>query len=74
MPQSIRETHLEDICARCKKPHGNHIIIETCGSRRYETIICQHCSYEIIRVMPNMADSDILQMDSFNRHNENKLK
>jgi DNA-directed RNA polymerase subunit RPC12/RpoP len=50
MPHSIKEEHLEDICARCKNPHGNSIVLERLNDKIYEIIICQNCGYEIIRL------------------------
>ncbi len=50
MPHSIKEQHLEDICAQCKKPHGNSITLENFNHRWYEVIMCVNCGYEIIRL------------------------
>ena len=50
MPHSIKEQHLEDICAQCKKAHGNSITLENFNHRWYEVITCVSCGYEIVRV------------------------
>ena len=50
MPHSIKEEHLEDICANCKKPHGNSIVLENFNHKVYEIITCKNCGYEIIRL------------------------
>jgi DNA-directed RNA polymerase subunit RPC12/RpoP len=60
MPHSIREEHLEDICAQCKKPHGNSIVIEINRGKLYEIITCQNCGYEIIRTRPEEEVTDRL--------------
>ena len=60
MPHSIKEEHLEDICAQCKKPHGNSIVIEVNRGKLYEIIICQNCGYEIIRTRSGEEITDRL--------------
>ena len=64
MPHSIREEHLDDICARCKKPHGNNIILKRSYYTIYEIIICQNCQYEITRVIPEKQFIDILRLEN----------
>jgi DNA-directed RNA polymerase subunit RPC12/RpoP len=50
MPHSIKEQHLNDICAQCKQPHGNSTTLENANHKWYEIITCQSCGYEIVRV------------------------
>jgi len=52
MPHFIKEEHLDDICAQCRKPHGNNITLKRSHFKVYEIITCQNCNYEIIRVIP----------------------
>ncbi len=62
MPHYIREGHLEDICNRCKKPHGNNITLERHNDKDYEIITCQNCGYEIIKQFKEKAFTDKLDM------------
>jgi RNase P subunit RPR2 len=62
MPHIIKERHLEDICAQCKKPHGNSITLQRNYHRLYEIIICQNCGYEIIRVVQQKEFNDRFKM------------
>jgi len=50
MPNSIKETNLEDLCAQCKKPHGNSIVLQLHNHKVYESITCQNCGYENVRI------------------------
>ncbi|MGV8141121.1 MAG: hypothetical protein ACP5NW_01620 [Candidatus Woesearchaeota archaeon] len=50
MPHIMREEHLEDICAKCRKPHGNSVLLKNLHHKIYEIIICQNCGYEIVRI------------------------
>ena len=65
MPHSIHEENLEDICAKCKKPHGNNITLENFNHKVYEVIICQNCGYEIIRLRAEKEFND--KWDMFHR-------
>ncbi|HIH31720.1 TPA: hypothetical protein HA235_03360 [Candidatus Woesearchaeota archaeon] len=49
MPHVIREQHIGELCASCKKPHGNHIEIMHNHHKVYEIIQCQFCDYKMIR-------------------------
>ncbi|GIU69922.1 MAG: hypothetical protein KatS3mg002_1158 [Candidatus Woesearchaeota archaeon] len=49
MPHVIRESHLEEICSNCKKPHGNNIELINQRNIVYEKIVCENCGYIIIR-------------------------
>ncbi len=62
MPHSINELHLEDICAQCKKPHGNSIVLENNHHKWYELITCENCGYKIIRIQTEKKFSNRLQM------------
>jgi len=62
MVHSIKEEHLEDICAQCKKPHGNSVTIELNRGIVYEMITCQNCGYEIVRIRTDKRTSDRLVM------------
>jgi len=64
MPHFIKEIHLEDICAQCKKPHGNSIIVTLNHHRLYETIICKNCNYENVRVVSQKKFEDRLGVDN----------
>jgi hypothetical protein len=50
MPHSINESRLDEICAQCRKPHGNSITLENYHHKVYEVITCKSCGYEIIRL------------------------
>ena len=51
MPHIMKESHLEEICANCKKPHGNQDITLLMNHHNiYEVIKCQSCGYEIIKL------------------------
>jgi hypothetical protein len=65
MPHSVKEEHLEDICANCKKPHGNSIILENFNHKIYEIITCQNCGYEIFRLRQEKTFTD--KWDMFHR-------
>jgi RNase P subunit RPR2 len=67
MPHSIREEHLEDICARCKKPHGNNMVITLNRNKVYEIITCKNCGYEIIRVRTDKEITNRLAMPKYER-------
>ncbi|MGV8171959.1 MAG: hypothetical protein ACP5OA_04670 [Candidatus Woesearchaeota archaeon] len=60
MPHSIKEEDLEDICANCKKPHGDNTTLKSFNHKVYEVILCQNCGYEIIRLIPEKEFSDKL--------------
>jgi hypothetical protein len=62
MPHSITENNLEEICAQCKRPHGNSIILEKFGSKFYEVITCQNCGYEIIRTISSKPPKDHFEL------------
>lgn len=62
MPHSIKEEHLENICAKCRKPHGNSITLENFNHKTYEVIVCKNCGYEIIRLRPEREFTDKLDM------------
>jgi len=62
MPHIVREIHLDDICAQCKKPHGNSITLKRNYHTFYEIITCQNCQYEIIRVIREKEFNDRLKM------------
>ena len=62
MPHSLNEGHLEDLCAQCKKPHGNSITLENHHHKTYEVIICQNCGYEIIRLRTEKTFTDKWEM------------
>jgi hypothetical protein len=69
MPHFIRESHLEDICAQCKKPHGNNIILKRSHFKVYEIIICQNCGYEITRTIPEKEFLGRLKPDNISGRN-----
>jgi DNA-directed RNA polymerase subunit RPC12/RpoP len=50
MPHSINESHLDDICAQCKKPQGNSIVLENHHHKIYELITCENCGYKTLRL------------------------
>ena len=62
MPHIIREEHLEDICAQCKKPHGNNFTIQVNHHNIYELITCKNCGYEIVRVVSEEEFSNKFEM------------
>jgi len=62
MPHLIKEEHLEDICASCRKPHGNSVTFRQVNHKVYETIICQNCGYEIVRIRSEGEFSEKLDM------------
>lgn len=55
MPHSINESHLEDICAQCKQPHGNSIVLENHHHKIYELITCVNCGYKTLRLRNEKA-------------------
>ena len=58
----ITEQHLENICAECKKPHGNNITLKNYNHKIYELITCQNCGYEIIRLRAEETFTDKWEM------------
>jgi DNA-directed RNA polymerase subunit RPC12/RpoP len=58
----VKENLLEDICAQCKKPHGNSITLKNYNHKIYELIICQSCGYEIIRLRSENNFTDKWEM------------
>ena len=56
MPHLMREKHLDDLCASCKKPHGNSIELLTQHHKIYEVIKCVNCGYENIRERHELTD------------------
>ena len=63
MPHSISELQLEDICAQCKKPHGNNIVLENNHHKWYELITCQNCGYKILRTQAEKTFTVRWEMD-----------
>lgn len=51
----MKEIHLEEICAGCKKPHGNNIELLHQNHKTYEKITCENCGYIIIRYKDETA-------------------
>jgi Zn ribbon nucleic-acid-binding protein len=49
MPHFAKESHLEEICNNCSRPHGNDITLLYQHHKIYEIIECVHCGYEIIK-------------------------
>ncbi|HEY9702903.1 MAG TPA: hypothetical protein V6C58_10680 [Allocoleopsis sp.] len=49
MPHGIREEHLEDICANCRKYPGNDFHTEKHNGKFYDIAKCENCGYEIIK-------------------------
>jgi DNA-directed RNA polymerase subunit RPC12/RpoP len=62
MPHSINEGQLENICAQCKKPHGDKIVLKNNHHKIYEVITCQNCNYEIIRIKVEKPFEDRWEM------------
>jgi hypothetical protein len=60
MPHAIREEHLDDICAKCKKPHGNSIELLFQHHKVYEVITCNNCGYEMIKLKAETLSKDRL--------------
>ena len=58
MPHSIKESHLEEICGNCKKPHGKEINILLQHHKIYEVITCKGCGYEIIKLQNEVTFND----------------
>jgi|GEM_PF-2458016 len=52
MPNSMKDEHLDDICAQCKKPHGHNIVLQMHNFKVYELITCVNCGYENVRLKP----------------------
>lgn len=52
MPHAVREMHIDDFCANCKKPFGEDKKIETFFQhhKMYEIISCPNCGYDLIRL------------------------
>ena len=65
MPHIVKENHLEEICANCKKPHGSNKEIFLQHHKIYSIITCSNCSYEILKVEPESTFTD--QMEMFHR-------
>ena len=50
MPHAIREHHLDDLCANCKKLHTEKDIELVFQHHKiYEIITCHSCGYKLIR-------------------------
>jgi DNA-directed RNA polymerase subunit RPC12/RpoP len=62
MPHGVSEDDLENICANCKNPHGNHMVLKNLNHKVYEIITCRHCGYEIIRLKPEKEFSNKLDV------------
>ena len=62
MVHHIKEEHLDDICARCHKPHGNDITLERHNNKDYEIITCENCGYEIIKPFKEKSFTDKWEM------------
>jgi len=51
MPHAVRESHIDDICANCKKIHGKKDVVLIFQHHRvYELITCQGCGYKLLRL------------------------
>jgi C4-type Zn-finger protein len=61
MPHLIKEQHLDEICASCKKPHGSNIELIPHHHKIYEVIICINCGYEIIKLKEEEQFNDRFQ-------------
>lgn len=47
----IRESHIDDICINCKKPHGRkEIEMVFHHHKTYELITCLNCGYKTINI------------------------
>jgi len=49
MPHALKESHLEELCGNCKKPHGNNIELLNQHHKVYDKITCVSCGYVIIK-------------------------
>ncbi|MGV8150706.1 MAG: hypothetical protein ACP5NV_03190 [Candidatus Woesearchaeota archaeon] len=45
---SLRESHLEELCVSCKKPHGSNIVALHQHHKLYEIMTCGNCGYKVI--------------------------
>lgn len=64
MPHLIKEHHLEEICAGCKKPHGNKVELIHQANKIYELITCS-CGYKTLRVQKEELFNDKHDFISF---------
>jgi RNase P subunit RPR2 len=62
MAHTVKEEHIDDICARCRMPHGGNIVLERHNNRDYDVIICQNCGYEMIEPSKERAFTDRWEM------------
>lgn len=49
MPHIIKESHLEELCSNCKKPHGKNVEVFYQRDLIYEKITCENCGYIMIK-------------------------
>ena len=62
MPHVIREEHLDDICAGCKKHPGKDISLERHHHKIYEIITCINCGYENFKSKKELEYTDKWEM------------
>ena len=53
----MKETHIDDLCPSCLKPHGSEWKDEWHGEVHYKVATCQHCGYDEIFMRSNELTS-----------------
>lgn len=58
MPHALRESHLEELCGNCKKPHGDNVELLHQHHKVYNKLTCENCGYVTLKKRDEKEYSD----------------